>query len=204
MIVVTVVRTQIDVKTLNAVEVIYPVTSKLCCFRERVSHLSPQSTMAANVYFDVETTGFGNFAQIVQIGADCDGRTFSKYVLPECAITADATNVHKIAKSGSNLIKDGRILNDVVGAKKAIEDFFRYLSSVARNGEVCLIAHNGKRIDFKVLENNVRKFGADIPNRLTIKMYDSMALARERGYRKQDCLNTVSRLTYALYYALYV
>lgn len=35
------------------------------------------------VFFHIETTGFGNDAEIIQIAASCRGNTFNVYILPD-------------------------------------------------------------------------------------------------------------------------
>ena len=49
--------------------------------------MSQVSNMSSTVFYDLETTGFGQ-AQIVGLGAvDSIGNTFHRYIIPTCSIT---------------------------------------------------------------------------------------------------------------------
>lgn len=97
------------------------------------------------VVFDLETTGFGYDADIVQISAEHGGRQFNKYILPKNQISIAASKVTKIEKHGKNLYYDGQVV-EADNLEHAMSEFLNWLPDKS-----LLFAHNGKNFDSKIL-----------------------------------------------------
>ncbi|XP_065198098.1 uncharacterized protein LOC135829628 [Sycon ciliatum] len=69
------------------------------------------------VFFDLETTGFGNCAEIVQLAAQSGSNTFSQYVVPEKSIHPKATE--KIGLTVTVVNGQGRLQR--VGSKEPLQ-----------------------------------------------------------------------------------
>jgi len=109
-----------------------------------------QATGGRVVVFDTETTGVSNMDEIVQIAAAeyVNGelaRTLNLYVVPTCEINPQAEAVHHLSRAF--LEENG------IQPLEALEQFFDFLGS-----EVLVVGHN-IHFDFRMLQNECRKFG---------------------------------------------
>lgn len=64
-----------------------------------------QVPAAPVVLLDVETTGFGNKAEIIQLAVKCKGTTFSVYIVPAGSIHPQASKVRCILIHSRRLLK---------------------------------------------------------------------------------------------------
>ncbi len=127
-------------------------------------------------------------AEIFQLGAvtmNQYGETFQKYLLPpdiSGTIPTYDKIKHRFVVDEDKLLKDGKEVS-WVRSKRGLAMFIAFLKNAAdANGVVYLIAHNGKSFDFPILANNLRHYDVNIPDDLTIKLFDSMAFVREKGF----------------------
>ena len=75
------------------------------------------------VFYDLETTGFGQ-AQIVGLGAvDTIGNTFHRYIVPTCSISPGASKVHGITKVKNELFIHGQKIQNPVHPNEGLGDF---------------------------------------------------------------------------------
>lgn len=100
------------------------------------------------IIFDLETTGFGPNAEVIQIAAKYHNREFNRYIFPSNDIP---TVVSKITKL---FIKEGQlILNnedeyrriDTVSPRNACMSFISFLKNISH--DIILVAHNGVKFD---------------------------------------------------------
>lgn len=106
------------------------------------------------VYYDLETGGFAKTADILQIAAKCENRTFSVYVQPTQKIDTKASEVHGIRLESGNLYLHGKQLK-AVSLSTALQQFYTdFLVPLRR--KVILAAHNGK-FDCPRLFDAIRK-----------------------------------------------
>lgn len=78
------------------------------------------------VFFDIETSGFANSADISQLAAKVEGRKFSVYIQPTQPVVAAASAV-----TGLTVVDDELYLNDVkvktISLKESLENFLKFL-----------------------------------------------------------------------------
>ena len=156
------------------------------------------------IFFDLETTGLGPHTEIIQIGAvSVDGKPdFCQYILPIGSISAGASEVNGITKSGQCLYKNGQMIEEVVKPRDGLARFLQWLEYMKRRvgNRLYLVAHNGHRFDAPVLINNflrhdvanlsdirrlVRGFGdsMDVFNSIFGKKQRLVTLIRHYGIR---------------------
>ena len=97
-------------------------------FSTTAKHLMTSQTKALShkssiVFYDLETTGFGQ-AQIVGLGAvDTIGNTFHRYIVPTCSISPGASKVHGITKVKNELFIHGQKIRNPVHPNEGLGDF---------------------------------------------------------------------------------
>jgi len=120
--------------------------------RQQVSKLSLEEvSSSALVFFDTETTGFGNAtAEIIQISAKCQSRNFDCFVKPRRGIKSRITEL-----TGISMLRGIMYHRNIPVAsrdtKTSLIDFMDYLESL-QQGKVILVAHNAK-FDMRILRN---------------------------------------------------
>ncbi|XP_034936071.1 uncharacterized protein [Chelonus insularis] len=88
---------------------------------------------------NVETTGFGSTAGILQIAAGCNTSYFNKYVTPTTDINPKASEVHGLTGSCGELFYHGKRL-ETLPLNCVMSEFHHFLGSF---GKPCLlVAHN--------------------------------------------------------------
>lgn len=115
------------------------------------------------IVLDLETTSLITSSDphpgIVEIGAQCiseAGHTFNTIVDPEKVITQSSWDIHKIDQETAALYPSF----DVVGRQ-----FIEWIQSFCGEDDgLLLLAHNGDKFDFKILEDNFTRYNIPIPN----------------------------------------
>lgn len=91
------------------------------------------------IFFDLETTGFGSTAGILQIAAGCNGSYFNKYVTPTTVINPKASEVHGVTSNCGELFYHGKRV-ETLPLNCVMCEFHNFLGSF---GKPCLlVAHN--------------------------------------------------------------
>ena len=136
--------------------------------------MSQVSNMSSTVFYDLETTGFGQ-AQIVGLGAvDNIGNTFHRYIIPTCSITPGASKVHGITKVKNELFIHGQKIQDSVHPNEGLEDFIEWIDELKPK---YLVAHNNHQFDLKILKFNLNKFKVVKPMKKVVNK-DSLEFVR--------------------------
>ena len=91
------------------------------------------------VFFDLETTGFGKSAGILQIAAKINNKEFSTYINPTQNIPVEATQVHGLENRRGELFRNGNKLNSLP-LIEALHKFYLFLQSSRK--PAMLVAHN--------------------------------------------------------------
>jgi len=134
--------------------------------------------MQRKVYFDLETTGFGNGVEPVQIGAVYQQQEFKQYIVPTCTIDRRASRIHNLYKRDNRLVNgDGETINEAVSLQEGLQRFVDWLSSIAGRHGCVLVAHNARNFDSIVLEKNLWRRGIEIP--FDLFYADSMDIMRK-------------------------
>ncbi|CAH3150865.1 unnamed protein product [Pocillopora meandrina] len=109
------------------------------------------------IIFDLETSGKGNDAEILQIAATDGKDEFSIYVKPCHVISSEASAVNKLTFQRGMLFYDGKPITDVVAIDvKALKKFTEWLKS---RMPCILVAHNCKSFDARFLVQAAEKNG---------------------------------------------
>jgi len=112
----------------------------------------------------------------ISLGAVFQQQEFEVYIVPTCRISQGASNIHNIYKSGNRLVTgDGKRI-DAVSPHEGLNLFMNWLGSIPVQNLV-LVAHNGKKFDKVILENNLYLRGIETPGRL--RYADSMDIMRK-------------------------
>ncbi len=134
------------------------------------------------VFFDLETTGLGRDADIVQIAAVSASRTFSTYILPSQRMTIEASRITKIEVRGSKMFRDGLEVPHM-NLKDALQNFLDFISRC--DGPPLVMGHNIARFDVPVLHNSMLKVGLRMES--TVKGFvDTLTLTGKLYKRKKD------------------
>lgn len=114
-------------------------------------HLSEALSLRSRVFYDLETTGFGAHARVVQLGALCGRRSFSQLIHPGVPIPAAAAGVHGICDSA------------VKGAPSFREAWGRFLhflnGALGARQPMLLLGYNSWAFDDKVLHVEFARAG---------------------------------------------
>ena len=94
----------------------------------------------STVFIDLETTGFGKKADIIQIAAKTNTNCFNKYVIPTVEIDLDASKVTGITFNfGTNKMYARRVEVEPVQLHKALLDLIDFIKE---HNQPILIGHN--------------------------------------------------------------
>lgn len=121
------------------------LTEEIVSYKE--ASIIPAEDMVA-IVFDLETTGFGARAEVVQIAAKYQNQEFNCYILPSNGIPAVVTEVTGLSVYEGQLIlrdKDGRHPIETQPPLIACTAFITFLKNVSQN--VILVAHKGVTFD---------------------------------------------------------
>ncbi|KYQ49305.1 hypothetical protein ALC60_11637 [Trachymyrmex zeteki] len=93
------------------------------------------------VYFDLETTGLSNDADILQIAAICNNKIFNVYIKSLKQISTGASTVTKLCYINSKLyLRDKEV--ETFTIVNALELFKQFLDSLSKTKKCLLVAHN--------------------------------------------------------------
>ncbi|XP_057335065.1 uncharacterized protein LOC130673868 [Microplitis mediator] len=142
-------RTKSNTKAQNREGICYQSQSGLDIGTEFVDQPVPKSSITkdetvAAVFFDLETTGFGQSCEIIQIAAMYNDTEYNVYILPTRGIPPSASAVTGLTTNGGKLFLLG-IEVETVSAKLATEGLLSFLKSTKQKN--ILIAHNCIRFD---------------------------------------------------------
>ena len=101
--------------------------------------------------FSVRGREFPHITQIAAIEKET-GQHFSRYVTPGKPIHMEVTNLTGIAWDGYKLTVHGKEVQ-AVPISQALLEFFKWLQQFHNT---VLVAHNGKRFDFRILSKAVQ------------------------------------------------
>ncbi|XP_063992778.1 uncharacterized protein LOC135170675 [Diachasmimorpha longicaudata] len=104
-----------------------------------VAASSAKGSDPAVIYMDIETSGLGSRAEILQLGATCDGQIFSVYITPVGNIPGVVSRVNHLTKFGNRLQYRGRTVRSVP-IRTALLQFIEWMRSL--EVKCCLVAHN--------------------------------------------------------------
>ncbi|KAJ8249268.1 hypothetical protein GJAV_G00232980 [Gymnothorax javanicus] len=128
------------------------------------------------VFFDLETTGFGQACDIIQLAAVCDGRSFNAYMVPCCSIESKAAAITGFSVVGGCLYKHGRALG-TIPHQQAIKGFLTFLRKL---GRPLLVSHNARNFDSRVLDRALDEWQQRAAFlRVTSGLLDTLPLARD-------------------------
>lgn len=96
------------------------------------------------VYYDLETGGLEEDADLLQIAAKGGGKDFSVYITPTKNVNKDSSAVTGITNIGPNLYVHGKTVT-TLPLQEALYSFHQFLRGLKKN--CVLIAHNGNRFD---------------------------------------------------------
>ncbi|XP_062575255.1 uncharacterized protein LOC134237171 [Saccostrea cucullata] len=99
----------------------------------------------SRVYFDLETTGLGLSAGIIQLAARYGETEFNQYVIPKTSINPMASKITGLTYDGTLLYKNGVAL-PAVPIEVCLASFFDWLKNSGMNHPV-LFAHNARKFD---------------------------------------------------------
>lgn len=151
-----------------------------CYHQLEIGYHVKQITEPSIVLLDLETTGLicgGIIPHITQIAAMeySSKKRFSKYICPELSISPHAEMLTGISWNGEALLYRGTPV-ECVGIKTALNDFMTWLQKFH---DVTIVAHNGRRFDFKVLSTAVHNCRlSDIFNSSLTGFCDSLDVFR--------------------------
>lgn len=105
------------------------------------------------VYVDFESTRLGPTARILEIGSCVPGTgEFSLVADPEQPVDVRASKVHG---------KTNETLRGAPTTREALQTWFQWLKCAARGRPVVLVAHNGFRFDFPLLQRELQRCSCD-------------------------------------------
>lgn len=151
-----------------------------CSHQLEIGYHVKKITEPSIVILDLETTGLicgGIIPHITQIAAMeySSKKRFSKYICPELSISPIAEMLTGISWNGEALLHRGTPV-ECVGIKTALNDFMTWLQKFH---DVTIVAHNGRRFDFKVLSTAVHNCRlSDIFNSSLTGFCDSLDIFR--------------------------
>lgn len=151
------------------------VTSNFSCRANPEAPTTVDGTLVA--FFDVETTGLDSNARLVELACSAPGAgEFSLVINPEIPIDSRATRVHGLSASDVLLAPT---------AGEALLAWRAWLTCAARGRSVALVAHNGFRFDFRVLQRELERcaVGFSIAD-LATWCNDSLVASRLRSESK--------------------
>lgn len=144
--------------------------------------LGKKRTESSIVILDLETTGLicgGIMPHITQIAAmECSTRErFSTYICPGRPISPHAETITGLSWNGEKLLYRGQPVQ-CVEIKTALQDFMTWLQKFP---DVTIVAHNGRRFDFRVLSTAVHNCGlSDIFQSSLTRFCDSLEIFRRK------------------------
>lgn len=109
------------------------------------------------VYFDLETTGLDDLADIIQIAAKYEKKTFNVFINPDRKISPDAVKLTGFRKVSGTLYHYS-VQCDTVPIKKALPGFQEFITLCARGKEEkCLLVARNATFNKRILLRQITK-----------------------------------------------
>ncbi|XP_052066308.1 uncharacterized protein LOC127705961 [Mytilus californianus] len=158
------------------------------------------------VTFDLETTGFGYDAEIVQISAEVvqitsqivemEVQTFQEYILPTKPINPKASEVTGLYSDGCSLFYKGQKVN-TLSKSGGLKKFIKWLPH-----KVVLVAHNSKIFDSKIIVSQLSS--VNLVNELQCKVFgfsDTLHIFRQKypdrkSYKQENLVKDILNRSY--------
>ncbi|EFN63985.1 hypothetical protein EAG_09598 [Camponotus floridanus] len=142
------------------------------------------------IIFDLETTGFGPNAEIIQIAAKYHNQEFNVYIFPSNSIPTIVSNITNLSIEDGQLILDSeneyRRL-DTESPRMACELFISFLKNISH--DIILVAHNGERFDAPLIVKTMNAVGLLKEFGSIVKGFtDSLSIFKDRkelAFRKK-------------------
>ena len=93
------------------------------------------------VYFDLETSGFGMNADILQVAAKSGSSSFSVYINPTKKIDQKASEANGLTNVDGNLLLNN-VRVDSKPSLVAFHDFYTFLKSLNKKSILCVLYYN--------------------------------------------------------------
>ncbi len=138
------------------------------------------------VVYDLETTGLGKRAEIMQIAASTTDKEhlFDKYILPVGYISSDATRITGLKKENGVLVNRKGETIPTVSLKKGMSDFISFLQKLKEanaSKKIVLVGHNANAFDNKHLIRSLTRAGKlDEFTKLVAGFSDTLLLMKEK------------------------
>lgn len=100
------------------------------------------------IIFDLETTGFGPNAEVIQIAAKYHTQEFNVYILPSKGISTIVSEITNLSIKDGHLVfnnEDEYRRLDTISLRMACMSFISFLKNISH--DIILVAHNGVRFD---------------------------------------------------------
>jgi len=112
------------------------------------------------IIFDLETTGFGPNAEVIQIAAKYHNQEFNVYIFPSNGIPTIVSNITNLSIEGGQLIlnsEDEYRRLDTESPRMACESFISFLKNISH--DIILVAHNGVKFDAPLIVKTMNAVG---------------------------------------------
>ena len=137
------------------------------------------------IIFDLETTGLGHKADIVQMSAICGSEIYDKYIMPTQSISYQASRVTGLTVKNSILYHKGQPVNWVT-LQEACQGLLEFVQSKSKP---LLVGHNIENFDVPVLYNALCKVNlADKFSKAVVGCIDTLRVAKQ-GFPKTEVEN---------------
>ncbi|XP_068992261.1 DNA polymerase III subunit epsilon-like [Neodiprion pinetum] len=124
-------------------------------YQDNSNEISISNEPPEIIFFDLETTGFGSTAGILQMAAGCNGSYFNKYVTPTTAINSKASEVHGLTSSCGELFYHSKRV-ETLPLDCVMREFHTFLRSF---GKPCLLVARNCNFDKPRLINAMADTG---------------------------------------------
>ncbi|KAK0072041.1 hypothetical protein PV326_000529, partial [Microctonus aethiopoides] len=128
------------------------------------------------VYFDLETSGFQKNANILQIAAQSEGKTFDVYVTPTQPVDAAASKITGLQNIRGRLFVHDKEVN-TLSIMEALVSFSQFLSSIST--QCLLVAHNARFDSSHLIHAIVTTEMVDKFSTILLGFTDTLAIFRK-------------------------
>ena len=104
-------------------------------------------------------------------------KPWSQYMQPTQQIDPGASRVNNLTIRDDKLCYNGAECSNVVSAERGIIHFITHIKKYYPDG-VLLIAHNGDKFDFPLLQRDLKKYGSDLKMKYRVAGLDSLNVFR--------------------------
>ncbi|XP_034952044.1 uncharacterized protein [Chelonus insularis] len=149
-----------------------------------IPEFRPLEDSCVPVIVDIETTGLGNRARIIQVAAKCGMKNFEVHILPKANITAQTSKVTGFTSSDGALFYRGQKV-ETFPSNVAARRFLDFLHEL--NSQILLVGHNIIRFDAPIICQWLNKHGLlkELCS-LIFGMTDTLPLLRRDNIGKQE------------------